>query len=91
MAAPPQAALLSRRHAAATALLAVAASWAAPRPPAAAAAAADEASKASFYAEWPYVSPADILPYLRATVTPGDIDSVLAAIDRFAEFYPMYR
>ncbi|KAL4443450.1 hypothetical protein ABPG75_011187 [Micractinium tetrahymenae] len=94
-ASPPPAAVLSRRHAAAATLLAAAA-WAAPHVPAAAAAAAaaaafDEGSKASFYAEWPYVSPSDILPFLRAAATPGDADSVLAAIDRFAEFYPMYR
>lgn len=81
--------LLSRRQAAAASLLA-AVTWAAPHP-SGAAAAADEASKASFYAEWPYVSPSDILPFLRANATPGDIDSVLAAIDRFSEFYPMYR
>jgi hypothetical protein len=37
------------------------------------------------------LEPADILPYLRATATPGDTDSVLAAIDRFASYYPMYR
>lgn len=84
----PQGAVLSRRHAAAASLLAAAA-WAAARNPAAAA--VDESSKASFYAEWPYVSPSDILPYLRATATPGDVDSVLAAIDRFAQYYPMYR
>jgi hypothetical protein len=46
---------------------------------------------ASFYSKWPYVQPADILPYLRATARRGDPDSVLAAIDTFASYYPMYR
>lgn len=45
----------------------------------------------SFYSRWQYVQPADILPFLRATATPGDTESVLQAIDRFAEFFPMFR
>ena len=49
------------------------------------------ASKASFYSEYPYIQPSDILPYLRDRATPGDVSSVLAAIDDFAAFYPMYR
>lgn len=100
--APAAATTLSRRRAAAAALLAAALPWVAPlllNPSSASAAEAGSRaaeagsgySKPSFYAEWPYVTPSDILPYLRATATPGDIDSVLAAIDRFAEFYPMYR
>lgn len=46
---------------------------------------------ASFYSQWPYIEPSDILPYLEAAATPGDPGSVLDAIDRFAEYYPMYR
>jgi hypothetical protein len=49
------------------------------------------ASKASFYSEYPYIQPSDILPFLRDKATPGDMSSVLAAIDDFAAFYPMYR
>lgn len=57
-----------------------------------AAAEAEPGDTASFYSLWPYVEPADILPYLRASVDPRDpAESVLQAIDRFAGFYPMYR
>lgn len=64
--------------------------------PAAAAAAALDLDKGGtvdpqFYSQWPYVRPADILPYLRATATAGDPASVLVAIDTFALAYPMYR
>lgn len=88
-AAPHTAAACSRRLAAA-ALLAAAAAWPAASPPARAdAGSAPDAG--SFYARWPYVQPGDILPYLRATAAAGDVDSVLAGIDRFAGYYPMYR
>ncbi|KAI3428022.1 hypothetical protein D9Q98_006408 [Chlorella vulgaris] len=80
----------SRRQAAA-ALLTAAAGWQAARHPAWADDAASGPSSGSFYNDWPYLTPSDILPYLRATANPGDIDSVLSAIDRFAGFYPMYR
>lgn len=68
-----------------------AAGWQAARHPAWADDAASGPSSGSFYNDWPYLTPSDILPYLRATANPGDIDSVLSAIDRFAGFYPMYR
>ncbi|PSC72400.1 catechol O-methyltransferase-like [Micractinium conductrix] len=58
-----------------------------PKPAAAAAA----AEAADVYSSFPYVTPSDILPFLRAEARPGDVDSVLAAIDAFATFYPMYR
>lgn len=45
----------------------------------------------SFYSQWRYISPADILPYLKATAKQGNPESVLAAIDNFAKYYPMYR
>jgi hypothetical protein len=61
--------------------------WAGPR----CAYADDEEDGGSFYARWPYVKPADILPYLRTNATAGDVNSVLAAIDRFSGYYPMYR
>lgn len=56
-----------------------------------AAAPAQAGPASSFYSQWPYLQPADILPFLRATATPGDIDSVLHAIDEFAAAYPMFR
>lgn len=98
---------VSRRHAAATLLpglgaALLAAAGQAVQPPAAAVAATaggtaspstsiSTSASASFYTQWPYVVPGDILPFLRATATPGDVDSVLAAIDVFAAHYPMYR
>jgi predicted O-methyltransferase YrrM len=55
-------------------------------PPARAAAASN-----SFYTEWPYLVPADILPFIRATAPRGDAEAVLRSIDTFAKAYPMFR
>ena len=77
---------MGRWQAAAALAAAAAAAWGLPLRPAAAAAEA-----ADVYSSFPYVTPSDILPFLRAEARPGDVDSVLAAIDAFATFYPMYR
>ena len=45
----------------------------------------------SFYSDWPYRTPADILPFIHATAQQGDANAVLAAIDTFAAAYPMFR
>ena len=44
----------------------------------------------AFYTAYPYVEPADILPFLEAQTQPGDADGLLAAMDAFASRYPMY-
>eukprot|EP00959_Pyramimonas_sp_CCMP1952_P033027 692818-Pyramimonas_sp.AAC.2 len=41
-----------------------------------------------FYAQWSYVQPSDILPYLMENSKQGDAASVIAALDRFGEYYP---
>lgn len=64
--APP---VLTRRQAAAALLATAAAAGAAP--PA-------RAADPGFYSQWPYVSPSDILPYLRATATPGEPAAAVA-------------
>lgn len=51
---------------------------------------AADAESSSFYARWPYVEPADLLPFVRASATRGDSASVLAALDEFATHYPNY-
>ena len=43
-----------------------------------------------FYQRWPLVTPADVLPYLRATAVQGNADSVVAALDAWSRFYPNY-
>ena len=45
----------------------------------------------SFYAEWSYAQPSDIIPYVEATAPRGDARAVLAAMDVFGEYYPMYK
>lgn len=46
-----------------------------------AALAADKGQKAvaeeNFYMKWPFIEPADIIPYLEANATPGDVQSVI--------------
>ena len=51
---------------------------------------ADEPAGAAFYQRWPYVVPADILPYLRAHAAQGDASAVLSALEAFSTHYPMY-
>lgn len=36
----------------------------------------------SFYSKWPYVTPADILPYLEANSTLGDVPSIIRGVTR---------
>ena len=45
----------------------------------------------SFYARWSYAQPSDIIPYVRAVAREGDAEGVLAAMDVFGEYYPMYK
>ena len=45
----------------------------------------------SFYAQWSYAQPSDIVPFVEATATRGDAQSVLAAMDTFGQYYPMYK
>ena len=45
----------------------------------------------SFFAEWSYSQPADIIPYIKATANEGDPASVLTAMDTFGRYYPMYK
>jgi hypothetical protein len=49
----------------------------------------DEADQ--FYAKWPFSRPQDVLPYIYATAERGNVDSIIAALDKFGEFYPNYR
>lgn len=51
---------------------------------------ADDPAGAAFYQRWPYVVPADILPYLRAHAAQGDASAVLSALEAFSTHYPMY-
>ena len=44
-----------------------------------------------FRERYPFVEPKDFIPYLRAEAKEGDFDSVVRAMDRFAEVYPMYK
>jgi len=46
---------------------------------------------AEFYAQWMYVQPSDILPYIYAQAKPGDARAVIEAFDEFGNFYPMYK
>jgi hypothetical protein len=43
-----------------------------------------ELSSVDFYARWPYMQPADILPFIRQQAAPGDAAAVLAAMDEWA-------
>jgi len=52
--------------------------------------AAGDPQGVDFYQRWPYVEPADILPYLRAHASQGDAAAVLAALEAFSTHYPMY-
>lgn len=90
---PAQAPRCSRRHTAIAAAALLAAAWPSSSPARAAGLSSRPSSldNAEFYSRFPYVQPADILPYLRAAATPGDVDSVLRAIDEFASHFPMYR
>lgn len=45
----------------------------------------------SFYARWQYAQPSDIVPFVLATATAGDPQSVLTAMDEFGRYYPMYK
>jgi hypothetical protein len=64
-----------------------------PQPAAAAAAVAAGPNKPeldpSFFADYPYAQPSDILPYVYDTASRGDADAVLNAIDSFSQYYPM--
>ena len=75
-AAPPRALELRRRS-----LLATSLALAVLPPPA----------RANFYERYPYVVPADVLPFVRDTTPPGDVGAVLAALDEFATHYPAYQ
>lgn len=63
------------------------------RPQPAAAAVAEGVSKPeldpSFFADYPYAQPSDILPYVYDTASRGDANAVLNAIDNFSQYYPM--
>jgi predicted O-methyltransferase YrrM len=67
---------------------AVAAALGAPKP-----ACADDAfvKDPSFYGRWSYAEPADIVPFVEANAAPGDAKAVLAAMDAFGRYYPMYK
>ena len=45
----------------------------------------------SFYGRWSYAEPADIVPFVEATAARGDAAAVLAAMDEFGQYYPMYK
>jgi len=51
--------------------------------------AADDA--ASFYAEWSYSKPSDVVPYVERYAARGDPASVLRAYDDFGERFPTYK
>ena len=53
------------------------------------AAAADDA--ASFYAEWSYSKPSDVVPYVERFAARGDPASVLRAYDDFGARFPSYK
>ena len=52
--------------------------------------AAASAAEENFYQRWPLVTPADVLPFLRATAKQGDADSVVAALESWGSHYPSY-
>jgi hypothetical protein len=84
----PQVSLHSHRREALTALgsLPIWAVTGAPAPAAAVAAAQER--DPTFYASWPYATPADILPYIQQQAAPGDAQAVLDAMDTFSLYYP---
>lgn len=45
----------------------------------------------SFYGEWSYAQPSDIVPFIKASAEAGDARGVLRAMDTFGEYYPMYK
>lgn len=45
----------------------------------------------SFYGEWSYSQPSDIIPYVESAASRGDAVGVLRAMDTFGEYYPMYK
>jgi catechol O-methyltransferase len=52
--------------------------------------AAASAAEEDFYQRWPLVTPADVLPFLRATAEQGDAGSVVAALEAWGQHYPSY-
>lgn len=44
----------------------------------------------SFYVDYPYLKPEDILPYIDRNSKDGDVNSVIDAMSNFATYYPMY-
>jgi len=44
-----------------------------------------------FYSDWPYIIPSDILPYIFSEAKQGDVSAMIAAFDKFGEYYPMYK
>jgi hypothetical protein len=44
-----------------------------------------------FYVKWRYAQAADILPYIFSTAEAKNVDSILKAMDRFGDYYPMYK
>lgn len=44
----------------------------------------------SFYTEYPYVKPDDIIPYIDRNSRYGDVNSVIDAMSNFVTYYPMY-
>ena len=47
-------------------------------------------SQSSFYSEYPYIKPDDILPFVNDNSKDGDVNSVIEAMSKFATYYPMY-
>lgn len=45
----------------------------------------------SFYGQWSYAQPSDIIPFIHASTSEGDAVGVLRAMDTFGEYYPMYK
>eukprot|EP00960_Hanusia_phi_P076826 768617-Hanusia_phi.AAC.2 len=58
-------------------------------PPAGSSAASVESSE--FYVKWPYAQPSDILPFIFSQASQGNVDEILAAMDEFGRYYPMYK
>lgn len=48
-------------------------------------------SREEIYANYPYQRPTDLLRFVESYSSEGDAKSVLFAMDRFAEAYPMYK
>lgn len=45
----------------------------------------------SFYGQWSYAQPSDIISFIHASTAEGDAVGVLRAMDTFGEYYPMYK